>query len=28
VAELLTGKPIFAGNSTLNQFEKILEFTG
>jgi mitogen-activated protein kinase 15 len=28
VAELLTGKPMFAGTSTINQFEKMLEFTG
>lgn len=28
VAELLIGKPMFTGNSTLNQFEKILEYTG
>lgn len=28
VAEILTGKPLFNGSSTLNQFEKILEFSG
>jgi mitogen-activated protein kinase 15 len=28
VAEILIGKPMFAGDSTLNQLEKIMEFTG
>jgi mitogen-activated protein kinase 15 len=28
VAELMIGEPIFPGNSTLNQLEKIVEFTG
>jgi mitogen-activated protein kinase 15 len=28
LAELLIGKPIFPGNSTLNQLERILTFTG
>ncbi|SBS87284.1 mitogen-activated protein kinase 1, putative [Plasmodium ovale] len=28
MAELLTGKPIFRGNSTLNQLEKIIEMIG
>ncbi|SBT45578.1 mitogen-activated protein kinase 1 [Plasmodium ovale wallikeri] len=28
MAELLTGKPIFRGNSTLNQLEKIIEIIG
>ncbi len=28
LAEMLIGKPIFPGNSTLNQLEKILTFTG
>jgi mitogen-activated protein kinase 15 len=28
LAELLLGKPIFPGNSTLNQLERILSFTG
>ena len=28
LAEILTGKPIFPGNSTLNQLEKIMTFTG
>jgi mitogen-activated protein kinase 15 len=25
---MLIGKPIFTGNSTLNQLEKIISFTG
>ena len=28
MAEVLIGKPIFPGNSTLNQLEKIISFTG
>jgi mitogen-activated protein kinase 15 len=28
MAELLKGKPLFAGNSTLNQLEKLLSWTG
>lgn len=28
LAEVLIGKPIFPGNSTLNQLQKILSFTG
>jgi mitogen-activated protein kinase 15 len=28
LAEMLIGKPLFPGNSTLNQLEKILIFTG
>lgn len=28
LAELLMGEPIFPGDSTLNQLERILEFTG
>lgn len=28
LGEILTGKPMFAGSSTLNQLEKILSFTG
>lgn len=28
MAELLRGKPLFAGNSTLNQLEKVLSWTG
>lgn len=28
LAEILIGKPIFPGTSTLNQLEKILSFTG
>jgi mitogen-activated protein kinase 15 len=28
IAELLMGRPIFAGDSTLHQLEKIIEFTG
>ncbi len=28
MAEILIGKPMFAGDSTLNQLEKIMEFTG
>jgi mitogen-activated protein kinase 15 len=28
IAELIRGEPIFAGNSTLHQLEKIIEFTG
>lgn len=28
VGELITGKAIFPGTSTLNQIEKILELTG
>ncbi len=28
LAEMLIGKPFFPGNSTLNQLEKILAFTG
>jgi mitogen-activated protein kinase 15 len=28
IAELLVGRPLFAGNSTLNQFEKIVEYMG
>ena len=28
IAELLMGRPIFPGESTLNQMEKIAEFTG
>jgi mitogen-activated protein kinase 15 len=28
LAEILIGKPIFPGNSTLNQLERILSFTG
>jgi mitogen-activated protein kinase 15 len=28
IAELLMGKPIFPGDSTLHQLEKIVEFTG
>lgn len=28
LAEILIGKPLFPGNSTLNQLEKILTFTG
>ena len=28
IAELLMNKPIFPGDSTLNQMEKIAEFTG
>jgi len=28
IGELLMGKPIFPGNSTLHQLEKITEFTG
>ena len=28
IGELLTGKPMFPGTSTLNQLDRILEFTG
>lgn len=28
LAEMLVGKPVFPGSSTLNQLEKILTFTG
>jgi mitogen-activated protein kinase 15 len=28
LGEMLTGKPIFPGNSTMNQIERILEVTG
>jgi len=28
LGELLLGKPLFPGNSTLNQLERILSFTG
>lgn len=28
VAELITGEPIFSGDSTITQLERILEFTG
>jgi len=28
MGEVLNGKPMFPGNSTLNQLEKIVSFTG
>lgn len=28
IAELMIGEPLFAGESTLNQLQKILEFSG
>jgi mitogen-activated protein kinase 15 len=28
LAELMIGQPLFPGDSTLNQLEKIIEFTG
>jgi mitogen-activated protein kinase 15 len=28
LAELIIGKPIFPGNSTLNQLERIISFVG
>ena len=28
LAEMLRGKPLFAGTSTINQLEKVLQWTG
>jgi len=28
LAEMMRGKPLFAGTSTINQLEKVLQWTG